>query len=38
VLLFTNIPIEDSLKLLGLHFEDDVLALFQHTNIYVFLL
>jgi hypothetical protein len=31
VLLFTNVPIEDSLKLLGLHFEDDVLALFQHT-------
>jgi hypothetical protein len=31
VLQFTNVPIDDSLKLLGLHFKEDVLALFQHT-------
>jgi hypothetical protein len=31
VSLFTNVPIGDSLKLLSQHFEEDVLALFQHT-------
>jgi hypothetical protein len=29
--VFTNIPLGDSLKLLSQHFEEDVLALFQHT-------
>jgi len=31
VFLFTNVPIVDSLELLSLHFEDDVLALFKHA-------
>jgi len=31
VSLFTNVPIVDSLELLSLHFEDDVLALFKHV-------
>jgi hypothetical protein len=31
VSLFPNVPIEDSLKLLGLHFDEDVLARFPHT-------
>jgi hypothetical protein len=29
--LFTNVPVGDSLKLLSQHFQEDVLALFQHT-------
>jgi retron-type reverse transcriptase len=31
ILLFTNVPIVDSLRLLNQHFEDDVLALFKHA-------
>jgi hypothetical protein len=30
VFLFTKVPIADSLELLSHHFEEDVLALFQH--------
>ena len=31
VSLFTNVPIEDSLKLLKQHFDEEILALFKHT-------
>jgi hypothetical protein len=31
VLLFTKVPIKETMDLLGCHFEEDVLGLFRHT-------